>query len=105
MVRNQADRARRCFCERESEPVISRIGYVLHAYVHMHTHACPMPVEEGKKKKKKEKLADSIIVEEVRFPRFCCMYGRIKLVRRSKRREERLVTEARKLNEKSLTVR
>ena len=58
-----------------------------------------------KKKKKKEKLADSIIVEEVRFPRFCCMYGRIKLVRRSKRREERLVTEARKLNEKSLTVR
>lgn len=50
MVRNQADRARRCFCERESEPVISRIGYVLHAYVHMHTHACPMPVEEGKKK-------------------------------------------------------
>ena len=54
MVRNQADRARRCFCERESEPVISRIGYVLHAYVHMHTHACPMPVEEGKKKKKKK---------------------------------------------------
>lgn len=50
MVRNQADRARRCFCERESEPVISRIGYVLHAYVHMHTHDCPMPVEEGKKK-------------------------------------------------------
>lgn len=50
MVRNQADRARRCFCERESEPVISRIGYVPHAYVHMHTHACPMPVEERKKK-------------------------------------------------------
>lgn len=62
MVRNQADRARRCFCERESEPVISRIGYVLHAYVHMHTHDCPMLVEEGKKR-----LADSIIVEEVRF--------------------------------------
>lgn len=57
MVRNQADRARRCFCERESEPVISRIGYVLHAYVHMHTHACPMPVEEGKKKKKKRKTS------------------------------------------------
>lgn len=62
MVRNQADRARRCFCERESEPVISRIGYVLHAYVHMHIHACPMPVKEGKKG-----LAVSIIVEEVRF--------------------------------------
>lgn len=75
----------------------------MHTFICIHTLVlCPSRKE---KKKKKEKLADSIIVEEVRFPRFRCMYGRIKLVRRSKRREERLVTEARKLNEKSLTVR
>ena len=98
-------RAHRCFCERELEPVISRIGCILHAYVHVRVHVCPILTEE-KTEKKRVEITKWMIAKEICLIAISKYVPReVELVRKSKYREKRLVTEARKPNEKTLTVR
>lgn len=113
MVRNRASQRARCFCQRESEPVISRIGCVLHARVRVCTRAGPTGDTRQVRGKEERSCKDggrglftSVFLAASRcpvLPRGAPVAT--EFVGRSKRREKRLVTEARKSNEKSLTVR
>lgn len=71
----------------------------------MHVHIYPILIEE-KKQKKRVRIAKWMIAKEICLIVISKYVRRsFELVRKSKHREKRLVTEARKPNEKTLTVR